>query len=586
MMWKRVTSVLLCVVLLTGCTPGIDGPEENPTKLTDRTNYNFTKENVTILEEDGSYKKQDIFTHKENNRVDIYLDTCENMGLALKSSSGEGAFRDLIDAVVVTWDKPERCFYQVQEGKVTKAEGTADLDNPQNISFQGLSDGAIQAALDDWNSESHLSGEKIIQPKLKLIVTDFQGQLSSYRQIAQGLCDALSDRSGSQHRSLAVISVKTEGTNPIFIFAIGWLRDLSDFLESFYNMPAIRSMLPQPETYSVQDHDQKLFWFEDEELSVNCKLYAQNCGIYGIDYYETQGIEKGLISRKKNGTSKQSDVVDPDDPADVVFDPNGSYSILRANYCISTYKDPADSKKTVLDVVEGTVNFREEVWDDPSTRPLDVKLPENVSDREVSEEDIRCIAFCSLLWPGAEDAVKQRLLEEGEDALYDELDLAGKIKIRVKFNMSPLVAPLNYKFSMEPQYFTGATDQPNFESVDAKKIEDNLYPVFATSEESDKDKNEMELRLDNVNKTAVINIMVKHLNRLADITKLDIRFRVIDPGTIPQWVSSLGDERFENFFVLMNSYSTKMYAFEDTLTVYIVRENQEQSEIETSFYPA
>jgi len=585
MMWKRVTSVLLCVVLLTGCKHSIDGLEEKPTRLTDRTNYNFSKENVTFLEEDGSYKKQDIFTHKENNRVDIYLDTCENMGLALKSSSGEGAFRDLIDAVVVTWGNPECCFYQVQDGKVAKAEGTADLDNPQNISFQGLSDGAIQAALDDWNSESHLSGEKIIQPKLKLIVTDFQGQLSSYRQIAQRLRDALSDRSGSQYRSLAVISVKIEDADPIFIFAIGWLRDISDFLETFYSMPAIRSMLPQTETYSVQNHDQKLFWLEDEELGVNCKLYAQNCGIYGIDYYATQGIEKGLISKKKNGTSKQSDVADADNPADAVFDPNGSYSILRANYCMSTYKDPTDSKKTVLDVVEGTVNFREEVWNDPSTRPLDIKLPEDVSDREVSEEDIRCIAFRSLRWDGAEDAVKQLLLEEGEDVLYDKLDLAGKIKIRVQFNMSPLVAPLNYKYSMETQYFTGTPDQPNFEPVDAIQIEDNLYPVFATSEESDKDKNEKELRLDNVNKTATINIMVKHLDRLADITKLDICFRVRDSGTIPKWVSSLGDERLENFFVLMNSYSTKMYAFEDTLTVYIAGKNQEQSEIETSFHP-
>lgn len=590
MMWKRITSVLLCVVLLTGCTSRIDGPEEVPTRLTDRTNYNFSKENVTILEEDGSYKKQDIFTHEENNRVDIYLDTCENMGLALESSSGEGAFRDLIDAVAATWDKPEWCFYQVQNGKVARAEDMAGLDDPQSISFQGLSDGAIQAALDDWNSESHLSGEKIIQPKLKLIVTDFRGQLSSYRQIAESLRDALSDRSGIQHRSLAVISVKNEGTDPIFIFAIGWLRDLSDFLVKFYDMPAIRSMLSQPETYSDQDYDQKLFWFEDEELNVNCKLYAQNCGIYGIDYYATQGIEKGLISRKKNGTSKQSDVVDPDNPADVVFDPNGSYSILRANYCMSTYKDPTDSKRTVLDVVEGTVNFREEVWDDPSTRPLDIKLPANVSEREVSEEDIRCIAFRSLLWDGAEDAVKKLLLEEGEDALYDELDLAGKIKIRVQFNMSPLVAPLNYKYSMETLYSTGTPDQPNFESVNAKNIEGNLYPVFATSEESDKDKNEKELRLNNVNKTAIINIMVKHLNQLADITKLDICFRVRDPGTIPKWVSNWtqfsGYEKLENFFVLMNSYSTEMYAFEDTLTVYIAGGNQEESEIETSFRPA
>ena len=221
-------------------------------------------------------------------------------------------------------------------------------------------------------------------------------------------------------------------------------------------------------------------------------------------------------------------------------DEKGSFSILRPDY-----------QSSQLDKVEGTVNFTP---DKDNTVELDT--PVNISTDDVKPEDIRYLAYKSMLW------TKSPIVD-----LTD--DIAGKIKFNVPFESVSQIQLSNLDFGVETNLSDAKnSDKEFFDSDNITK--DNIEVTFA----SNGGPQSTEWRIDNVDKTAMINVYVKDLTLLSYVTKLDITFSASDPGSIPVWVQEWSKnpkfKNLQNFISLLNEYNTKGNKFEEKLTVYLL----------------
>ena len=547
-MKKRIIGIL-CAIIATSMLASCG-------TLTDTTNYNFPKEGIVETDEKGMEKEAVVFTNKNKN-AEVYYDVSISMQGGAGDRVTQGIVQDSVDAITKTWNDVSTELYSVNESGIEKKDNISYINDLSKITYSGESSDSVVKAIDNENK----SGEKVIVPRIKLIVTDLNGQLQNYQDLAEESSKKIIDKK----QSFAIMSVKT--ANPFFIIAIGNLTDLSSYIDEFYNMP------------NVSSYNGTMDWTGmDREYNVNCKICPQNSGIVGIDYDNIKSVEQGTYAVDKNGkavennsASGQIPVGNPGEqppaggpggpppaggsngggaagqaPQDLPrglalqTDEKGSFSILRPDY-----------QSSQLDKVEGTVNFTP---DKDNTVELDT--PVNISTDDVKPEDIRYLAYKSMLW------TKSPIVD-----LTD--DIAGKIKFNVPFESVSQIQLSNLDFGVETNLSDAKnSDKEFFDSDNITK--DNIEVTFA----SNGGPQSTEWRIDNVDKTAMINVYVKDLTLLSYVTKLDITFSASDPGSIPVWVQEWSKnpkfKNLQNFISLLNEYNTKGNKFEEKLTVYLL----------------
>lgn len=530
--------------------------------LTDATNYNFPKEGVVETDEKGMEKEAEVFTNKNKN-AEVYYDISTSMRQGSGDSITQGIVQDSVDAITKTWNDVSTEVYSVNETGVEKKDNISYINDLSKITYSGETTDVLVKAIDNENK----SGEKVIVPRIKLIITDLNGQLQNYQSLAEEFSSKIIDKK----QSFAIMAVKT--ANPFFIVAIGNLNDLSSYIDEFYNMP------------NVNDFNGTMDWNGiDREYNVNCKIYPQNSGIVGINYDNIQSVEQGTYAVDKKGEAVKADSIEGQPPAGkpgeqppvggpvgqpnpagqapngngagqppqdlpggltLKTDEKGSFSILRPDY-----------QSSQLDKVEGTVNFKPDKDND-----IELATPENISYDDVKPEDIRYLAYKSMLYD--------------KSPIIDLTDnIAGKIKFNVPFESVSQIQLSNLDFAVETNLSDAKkSDKEFFDSDNYTK--DNIDVTFASNGGPQSN----EWRIDNVDKTAMINVYVKDLTQLSYVTKLDITFSASDPGTIPVWVQEWSKnaefKNLQSFVSLLNEYNTKGNKFEEKLTVYLLDGDEE-----------
>lgn len=542
-----ILSLLLSASMLTGCGK----------VLQDDNNANYSKENVDMVNSDG-----EAYTVTYNNRnkiAEVYYDINPAMIGIAADETAQSVIKDSVDAITKTWNDVETSVYSVGEGDEPKEESSGVLNDIASINYSGTNTDTVRQALEYAPNKS---GDKVLDPRIKLIITDLASQLSGYQDIAKEIdADVM-----KKNKSMSVFSVKTE--TPIFIFAVGALNDLSEYIDKFYASDEVVNLNGTMDWTTI-----------DMERTVNCKLYPQSAGISGIDYDNIKTIEQGEylagggdipgappagapgeqgpggagapgmppagMPQGNQGAGGRGN--EEDSPFKV--DKGGSFTMLRSDY----------TKDMLKESVEGTVNFAPEDGDEE--RSVQVVLPEDVS-QDVNDDDVQYLAYKSLLGKGSDelDAIK---------------DIAGKIKITVPFSSMSQIQLTDLNFELNTTYYDAtASDKKFYDST--KKIKENVEVAYASNEGPQ----ETQWRIDNQNRTAMFNIYVNDLKKLEYATKLDLQFTASTQSKTPVWVQEWSKmSQFKNlksFIDLLDDYNMKDNKFEDKLTVYLISDDKDE----------
>lgn len=568
-MKKRLISVLLLipVLFLAGC--GI---------LTDTQNYNFNKDGVPIKDSDGNEVEIEVINNK-NKTAEIYLDTTAGMKEIVEDTVVQGIVQDSVDAIVQAWNRDVTpSLYTIGDSTMDIQQSISAINDLSTISYSGTSTDALVRAV---QNKPNKVNEKIIDPRVKLIITDLRNQLQDYQNLASILDQELM----AANKSFAILSVKTQ--KPFFIVAIGALNDLSTYLDKFYTMPNVIAFNPNMDWNSI-----------DQERNINCKIFAQNSGIEGIDYSRITIPERGNYEVDENG-NVMTGMMPPDgmappegagpigqagSPNGVPGQPNGpmgqqppaggmgmsngdappqlpggmrmkqdetaSFSILRTDY----------EPKYLKTNIEGAANFCPE--DYPNTdialdRTVEIELPNSVDPEDLSLDDIRYIGLKSLLWAGS-DYIPD-----------DKVIISGKAKVVIPFNSINQIQLSDLEFSSTTSYYdANKGDDEFYES--GKDVKSNIEVAFANNGGP----TQSLWRVDNQDKTLMTNVYVTDLLALSYATKLEITVTATDPGKIPVWVQSWSqNEDFKNLqslISLLNQYNKNDNKYEETITIYLM----------------
>ena len=213
-----IVCLILTVSILAGC--GV---------LTDRRNYNFNKDGIPITDSDGKEVVVEVINNK-NKTAEVYFDATDGMREIIADGIVQGIVQDSVDAITKTWNDVTSSLYTVDADSIDPQSSVSIINNLSAITYAGTSNDTLIRAVEH---EPNKSNEKVIDPRIKIIVTDLRSQLQDYQTLAATLAKDLME----ENKSFAVISVKTQ--KPFFIFAIGALNDLSKYLNEFYAMPNI-----------------------------------------------------------------------------------------------------------------------------------------------------------------------------------------------------------------------------------------------------------------------------------------------------------------------------------------------------------
>lgn len=576
-MKKRITGLIgavLSLSMLTGC--GL---------LTDTQNYNFNKDGIPIVDESGEEVSVEVMTNK-NKTAEIYIDTTAGMAAVAAAPKVQELVQDSADAVTKTWNDVETKLYTVGSNSIDAQASVSQINNLAAFAYNGESSDVLIRAVEN---APNVVNEKVIDPRIKLIVTDLSTQLQNYQELASKLDKALMQ----QNKSFAIISLETQ--KPFFIVAIGALNDLSSYLDEFYAMP------------NVVEFNPNMNWnTADQMRPINCKIYAQNSGIEGVNFDSITYVERGNYEVSSGNAAAEAAPPAGEMPGGngalpaggmpggngappaggapggngappaggasggngepmmmpggmmLVDDEVGSYSILRPDYA------PEHMKK----YVEGTVNFAPEDYsaaDIKLDRSVEVEVPLNVDEADLSADNIHYIGFKSLLWSGT------KLIDDTNKKI------AGKIKINIPFKSINQIQLSDLNFSSSTEYLDANKGENEFKE-NGKQLKENIEVAFASNEGP----TESLWRIDNQDKTVMINIYVSDLNELSHATKLNITVETSDPGKIPVWVQTktMSNEykNLQSFISLLNDYHTKDNKYSETITVYLTEGDSELDE--------
>lgn len=557
-MKKRITGligVLLSMSMLTGC--GL---------LTDSQNYNFNKDGVPIKDENGNEISVEIMNNR-NKSAEIYIDTTSGMTEIVSSPNVQEIVQDSADAITKTWNDVETSLYTVGSNSIDGQSNISQINNLAAFKYEGASSDVLVRAIEN---APNVINEKVIDPRIKLIITDIRPQLQNYQELASKLDKELMQ----QEKSFAIISVETQ--KPFVIFAVGALNDLASYLDRFYSMPNVTAFNPNMDWNSI-----------DQQRMINCKIYAQNSGIEGVNFDNIAYVERGSYEIQTNtpdsenaappppgepgkpggmpqngkgnppknagaGNAPGGNGAPPQMPDGQRFagDEIGSFSILRPDYT------PEYLKKSI----EGTVNFAPEDYSNaeiPLDRSVEVELPSEVDSADLSAEDIHYIGFKSLLWSGSKYVAD------------NNTKVSGKIKMTIPFNSINQIQLSDLDFETSTSYFDANKGDNEFHE-NKKTLKDNVEVAFANNEGP----TESLWRIDNQDKTVMVNIYVNDLRDLPYATKLNITVGTSDPGKIPVWVQEKTQtadfKNLQNFVSLLNDYHTKDNKYSETITVYLM----------------
>ncbi len=547
-----IVCLILTVSILAGC--GV---------LTDRRNYNFNKDGIPITDSDGKEVVVEVINNK-NKTAEVYFDATDGMREIIADGIVQGIVQDSVDAITKTWNDVTSSLYTVDADSIDPQSSVSIINNLSAITYAGTSNDTLIRAVEH---EPNKSNEKVIDPRIKIIVTDLRSQLQDYQTLAATLAKDLME----ENKSFAVISVKTQ--KPFFIFAIGALNDLSKYLNEFYAMPNIVMFNPNMNWNTA-----------DQERNINCKIYAQNGGIEGVDFDNIQIREQGTYLSGGDG-----DVPPPPPEGEVLGGSNeappqgapggqppqgnpgapggmsgnsmfkedltGSFTILRPDYAPEYLKTD----------IEGTANFCPEDYPNaviPISRTVDVEVPEGVNEEDLKIDNIHYLGFKSLLWSGSD--------------YLEQIDgkVSGKIKFTIPFVSIDQIQLTDLQFESSTEYYDANKSDGEFYDSD-RKVKNNIEVAFANNTGP----TDSVWRIDNQDKTVMVNIYVTDLLELPYATKLDITIGATDPGKMPVWAQSWSQmaefKNLQNFISLLNDYNTKDNKYEETVTVYVMAGDKE-----------
>ena len=113
----RAMSAVLAIGMLAGCGA-----------LTDNTNYNFSKDNVAVLDENGEEIAKTVFTNR-NKTVEVYFDTTEGMEEVVRDTTAQGIVQDAADAIIKTWNDAEISLYTIGENSIDEQSSISYINN-------------------------------------------------------------------------------------------------------------------------------------------------------------------------------------------------------------------------------------------------------------------------------------------------------------------------------------------------------------------------------------------------------------------------------------------------------------------------
>jgi len=557
---KRILTLcamLLTLVFLTSC---------GASKPVDYSNYNFNKNGVAFFDEDNNETERKIYVSKSVN-AEVYIDTTAGMQEIVSDGNFKKILLDAVDSIGKTWNDVSADIYSVGNGLEEK--DISMINNLDSSMFNGGDANVVTQALEAVPNKSN---EKVIVPKIKLIVTDLTNQLNNYQELSTKVRDNVM----SKGQSMAFMCINT--SKPFYMFAIGAEQDLSDYLTTFYEMPDVKAFNGIIDKLGM-----------DMEHPINCIIYAQGSGLMGIDYENTVAVENGEFytapdagQMPPNGQMPPMDPammqggqmppqqgmpgVPPPPPPPGPINPNeqphnleksGSFTIRRNDYTAELMKKE----------IEGTVNFaydealQEVNEDDPW---VEIGHPTNVSEEDVSVPDMKYLAFKSLMWSGSDEAE-----EYGETA--------GKIKIKIPFKVMSQVKLSTLLFDISTDLYTANAGDGEFYEA-SKKDQDCFEIAWAEGVTPSMGR----YRMDDMTNTAVLNIFVPNLNDLPDYSKIDIKFSAYpEEAIIPVWVnnkSMAGYDNITKFVSLLNDYQAENNKFEEVITCYVLAGDKETHE--------
>ena len=570
--------IVAATILLVGCG-GI---------VSDNRNYNFDHNNVAFVDKDGNEVKREIFVNK-NKTAEFFIDSTADMRSVAKDVNFQKILLDSYDSVQNAFGDVETTIYSV--GENINPENTDFINNVSPGSFGGSSDNVLIKAL---TAEMNKSNDKVIVPKIKIIVTDLSQQLDSYQNIAKTIKDSVMENG----QSFAILTINT--SKPFFIFVIGAQQDLSDYIETFYNAPDVSRFAGYIDKLAI-----------DQEYKVNCTVFAQKCGVMGIDYDNVEPKEKGDVyiapvgaeppvtngqgmpapppmtdgqdmpapppmpngqdmpapPPMPNGQGMSAPPPMPDGQAPQetsrLVDDAGSFSILRYDY----------TPELMNSKIEGSVNFTYDkaaqgVSEDSPW--IEIAPPDGVDANDVNVADIKYLAFKSLYWDKAEDAQQWG-------------QVSGKIKLKIPFRAMSQIKLSTLLYDISTDVSVAYKGESSFSEANAKEKD-----TFSVEWSDGVTPSQGRYRINDDDNTAILKICVDDMSKLPDISKLDIKFTAYqDENIIPAWAYNKANSGYPNmdkFISLLNQYQKDYNKLEDTLTCYVCagdEETYEEAELQT-----
>ena len=587
---KLCAALLSAIFLFTGC--------KGSSTIVDNKNYNFDHNNVAFMDEDGNEVSRTVYVNK-NKSAEFYVDITNGMAEISADANFQKILLDSYDAIQKTWGEVETDVYAV--GNSVESKDISYLNSFSNNNFSQDTDSVLSQAI---TANPKTSNEKTIVPKIKLIVTDLSDQLLNYQKLASTLKSEVMEKD----LSFAILVVNT--AKPFYIFAVGAVQDLSDYLDTFYQMPDVSGFIGNP----IDRLDM------DKVYPINCTVYAQQCGVMGINYSGITLIENGSVQVAPPGAPpinagdpNGQPLMDPngqppmnpngqppmnpngqppmnpngqpgqgapgDDPnAQPTIDEAGSFSVLRYD-CTGEYLRGSFDKDKIKNYgvynvgIEGTVNFTYDKSEQDSNEDfpwVELAVPEDVSEEDVSVQDIKYIAFKSLYWDGAEEA-------------EDNKNTAGKIKINIPFKVMSQIKLSTLLYDVSTDVYVANEGDSEFYEANSK--EEKCFDVALAGAATP---SQGMYRIDDMENAAVLNIFVDELKNLPAKSKLDIKFTATQPSAqIPAWAIYESNNGFTNiakFISLLNDYQADNNKMEATLTCYICagdEETYEETDIES-----
>ncbi len=511
-MFKKI-ALFVALLSISAFFSGCSGP------ITDRENYNYT----TV-----SYKYDSL----NYESVEFYIDSTEGM----KEIAKDNNFKDILlcsyDAVQKTWPEIKPEIYSVDDNITLQDISYIDQFNPSL--FSSNSENAI---INFINAKNNIKDNKPVNPIIRLIITDLQGQLDDYHYLA----DMLNNNIFDKDLSLAILAVSTK--KPVFIFAVGHDKDIADYLNTFYKSQDIINFM-----YSTKSSGAD---------PINCTYFSPNCGLLGISYKNILPIERGtakpFIDKKNNYyienpySYAQNPSLYEQENEELPLRGAGSFSKLRIDY----------TSELMRKYVRGTVNFTYDktAQDENDSSPwIQLELPKD-ADKNLKVSDIKYIAFKSLYY--------------NDDDLPDKItDIAGKIKLQIPLETMPKMDLSSVVFDMSTDVYTNYGIRREFFPANTKE-----QKCFETVWSDGAYKVGDKYKLSNNLKSAVVNIFVDDISSLPKISKINIHLIAHkDKEYIPPWILTDTYSDYKNlyrFFLYLNSIQADNNFFEGIFTVYI-----------------